>query len=197
MGRRFDTLRFQATGHASSYSTQNAAKVLGIYPGCPSVVVVDERRYESVDCTIKGAFVYRNPDGNFPIPKLFGLDLSDLAPTTWELIPWSFFVDYFTDVGNAIEAASVRLVEMAYVTTTTRSSATHQHVNPRCLPGVPSAEVWCPHKYVTKLKYHRTIRQAGFPDMQLYIPQFKTPAGESTKWLNIAALMHGLLQLKK
>lgn len=40
---------------------------------------------------------------------LLGLDWSDVLPTLWELIPYSYLIDYFTNVGNMIESVSVHL----------------------------------------------------------------------------------------
>lgn len=37
------------------------------------------------------------------IVSLSGFDLRSWAPTAWELLPWSFLVDYFTNVGDIID----------------------------------------------------------------------------------------------
>lgn len=202
-GRRVETLRFNASAVAEKASTKTANLVLGIYPGAAGSVTVDERIHEKVEVTFKGAYVYRRPDGNIALPDLFGVDLSSIAPATWEAIPWSFFVDYFTDVGSAIEAASIRLIEFGWVNVTTRSSTTHSHVNPRTLAYLPSAEFWCPYPHVAKVSVHKVLRQAGFPAMAPYVPQFEVPAlldengNISNKWLNISALLNGILSLKR
>jgi len=45
-----------------------------------------------------------NP-GQFSLDKL-GLNWPNFLPTVWELIPWSFIVDYFANVGNIVQAVS-------------------------------------------------------------------------------------------
>jgi len=35
---------------------------------------------------------------------LFGFTPSEFLPTAWELLPWSFLVDYFTNIGDIIQA---------------------------------------------------------------------------------------------
>jgi len=36
----------------------------------------------------------------------FGLNLRDIVPTIWEEIPWSFLADYFSNIGDVLEAWS-------------------------------------------------------------------------------------------
>jgi len=36
--------------------------------------------------------------------ELFGFTPSEFLPTAWELLPWSFLVDYFTNIGDIISA---------------------------------------------------------------------------------------------
>lgn len=53
---------------------------------------------------------------NSRLMTALGLTLNDIAPTAWELIPWSFFVDYFTNIGDMIEAWSYPKAKIAWVT---------------------------------------------------------------------------------
>lgn len=39
--------------------------------------------------------------------RSIGLDISNWAPTVWELVPYSFLVDYVTNIGDIISAASL------------------------------------------------------------------------------------------
>jgi hypothetical protein len=54
--------------------------------------------------------------------KQVGLDLSNFVPTAWELIPWSFLVDYFTNIGNIISAASLSSASLNWILKTVRTS---------------------------------------------------------------------------
>jgi hypothetical protein len=45
--------------------------------------------------------------GRAPIAQVLQLDLPHALPTVWDLLPYSFLVDYFTNVGDIIRAYSL------------------------------------------------------------------------------------------
>lgn len=47
--------------------------------------------------------------------KVFGLTPSEFLPTAWELLPWSFLVDYFTNIGDIIEAGATDTSSVAWL----------------------------------------------------------------------------------
>lgn len=47
--------------------------------------------------------------------RYFGLTPSDILPTAWELVPWSFLVDYFTNIGEIIEGYSFGVSRLRWV----------------------------------------------------------------------------------
>lgn len=49
---------------------------------------------------------------------LFGFVPNEFIPTAWELLPWSFLVDYFTSVGDVLTAASTNTNRLAWVNET-------------------------------------------------------------------------------
>lgn len=49
---------------------------------------------------------------------LFGFNANEFIPTAWELLPWSFLVDYFTNVGDVLTAASTNTNRLAWVNET-------------------------------------------------------------------------------
>ncbi len=64
-------------------------------------------RLRSWECNVKyrTAISARRPVGPDGIPHVeFGTSVRDFVPTVWELIPYSFFVDYFTNVGQILDA---------------------------------------------------------------------------------------------
>lgn len=50
--------------------------------------------------------------------ELFGFNPKEFIPTAWELLPWSFLVDYFTNVGDILNASITRTSDLSYVNKT-------------------------------------------------------------------------------
>ena len=44
----------------------------------------------------------------------FGFTPSEFIPTAWELLPWSFLIDYFVNIGDVIQANIVSLSDLAW-----------------------------------------------------------------------------------
>jgi len=52
--------------------------------------------------------------------QLNGLTLEQFVPTVWELVPWSFLVDYFSNIGDVIAAGCTSQDEVKFVVRTER-----------------------------------------------------------------------------
>lgn len=48
----------------------------------------------------------------------FGLELREFVPTLWELMPWSFLIDYFTNIGDILEQAFASTSDIRWVNKT-------------------------------------------------------------------------------
>lgn len=55
--------------------------------------------------------------------EMSGFDLAHIVPTAWNLLPWSFFIDYMSNIGDVIAANAVSLENVAWATMTTRRNA--------------------------------------------------------------------------
>jgi hypothetical protein len=122
----------------------------------------------------------------------FGLTTNDFLPAVWEAIPFSFLVDYFTNVGNIVEAWSFPHSSIVYASRTVRwensrdmsrfsyrmanSTAT---IRRELVSFVPSSfKTW-------RKQVHRTPYTGSWvPSLRFEIPGTKN----YKKWLNMGAL---------
>jgi hypothetical protein len=119
----------------------------------------------------------------------WGLTTREFLPTLWEVIPWSFAVDYFTNVSDIINAVSYASVGVRWVSRAQiwERTCTRRYVcrstPPSYLPvynvdfNIPSSVI------VTSRKVVRTAKIGDIPIPSL---QFQLPNWKQT--LNLAAL---------
>jgi hypothetical protein len=124
-----------------------------------------------------------------------GFNPEDFIPTLYEITPWSFLVDYFSNVGDIVEAAATNTSDVAWIVRTERHKieelvTTSQGVSD---PGW----YWAGYKFQSQShghlgKYHsvRTVVNRTLP-ATLGIPtlQFTHPGESAGKMLNMLALL--------
>lgn len=122
-----------------------------------------------------------------------GLSLDHFVPTAWELVPWSFLVDYFTNIGGMLEAASTCLSGLRWSARTDVQS----EVGLSTAINAYSGKILYNGVFVDKMSirfspgYGRTekrlVQRATY--LGSFIPrlEFKIP-GFGKKWINLAAL---------
>lgn len=49
------------------------------------------------------------------VKDVFGFNLQEFVPTVWNLLPWSFVVDYFANVGDILEALTQDVSDVAWI----------------------------------------------------------------------------------
>lgn len=146
-----------------------------------------------VDIKYKGAVGFRNEPPGFP--EQLGLSWSNFLPTVWELIPYSFLVDYFTNVGKVIDGISTGTVSLAWGCKNQwrRNTAeigglavSQTFLMQQTLPGDKVSSYASGNgKLSSRSQYHRSPISGvsvGFGDLRFKLP------GSGTRWLNIAAL---------
>lgn len=127
--------------------------------------------------------------------NLFGVNWRDIVPTAWELIPYSFLVDYFTNIGDILDAWSVRRSDIAWAgrsikRQTIRSVCEPPVIDPNYTPSVVAGFVKWTERYES-VSFYRAVRQnivrsniiPDFPSISLEIPGF------NSKWINMSALL--------
>lgn len=194
-GRTFDTVRCFGSAVGSSSApdirvTFAPCGGFGSHYGCQQTMSV------KYDCGVKyyGAWKNQNPSQLMPLPKVFGVSALDILPTAWEVIPWSFLVDYFINVGEVLDAWQMRFVTFSWLVETNMEEKTQVTRPPPAVfssGGASPRIITCTSKPLV-LKYRTVNRLAGSPNFETNF-QVKIP-GMGTKWLNIAALGNSLVR---
>lgn len=73
---------------------------------------------EEVKVRYKGALKPRVEAAEWDKWAIFGFTPSELIPTAWELLPWSFLIDYFTNVGDILSSSVTSTADVAFVNKT-------------------------------------------------------------------------------
>jgi len=105
--RLFDTERYQPFTGFGSASNQNPAETFTTF--LQRFASYLYWRYDSIGTStrlvkIRGKVRAEAKTGARAQLELFGLTPSEFLPTAWELLPWSFLIDYFTNIGDIISA---------------------------------------------------------------------------------------------
>lgn len=149
-----------------------------------------DRRFSSeVKCRIRGA-VKIETVGHGRNMQAFGLMPRTWIPTIYELVPWSFFVDYFTDLGNVIGAICFPQADIAWGSTSVSKSYINMiHCYGARLPAsfLATFEVVDSTDYpqITTYTRKQVTRTRGAP--KLPTPTVRLPKSLRV-WANIAAL---------
>lgn len=124
----------------------------------------------------------------------FGVRARDFLPAVWEAIPYSFLIDYFSNIGEIIEAVSFPKSDLAWMARTYRNHSTRSTERVAITddsPALPFArhnelKDWKPPRVKWDLTYHNRNGYTGslVPGIRFEIPGSKN----WKKWCNIAAL---------
>lgn len=120
----------------------------------------------------------------------FGLVASQFVPTIWELMPWSFLFDYFTNIGDILDAGATATNDVLWVNKTVRRECVRT-----CTVRVDNKDMqtWYPApSYVwggTPGKGEVRITTVERSGDGLSMPRFEVSVPTSpNQWINMAAL---------
>lgn len=117
-----------------------------------------------------------------------GFDLAHVVPTIWETLPWSFLIDYFTNIGDVIGTNQVALTNVAWSQLTTRRnhkqvisvSGSKGYVNPAYYKFLGGSDYLCSSSIV---EVKRTAAGIPFGELRFELP------GKQGQYNNMAALL--------
>jgi len=97
--------------HPSAYWPGFAAQ----YDGGCSFLTASSWVLNQVKVRYKGAVITQVNAPSWQNDDLFGFEPQNFIPAAWELLPWSFLADYFTNIGDILDASIVNTQRLAWV----------------------------------------------------------------------------------
>lgn len=115
--------KIKAVGKAATLSYENTTELA---PVANFFHLWKEKEIQEAICVIRGEV--RTQAATTPLEKaaVFGLSPSEFIPTVWELLPWSFLVDYFTNIGDILENSMTSTAGVAWLIRTTVLKRTYE-----------------------------------------------------------------------
>ncbi len=132
--------------------------------------------------------------GAYTAAQTLGLDIRSFVPSVWNLIPYSFLIDYFTNVGEFLEGICFNTADVAWVNRGQRLDTTRFitdfELQPHNLnPGIWEVDSFNLSGPSVKISKQRTTREAIGTDALVPVFRFKMPFRPLWKAANIAALV--------
>lgn len=112
-----------ASGERQTFAGGGLTSITG-----QDLLMKTESSYVRYSYRIKGAIrLNLDADGNIPVFQALQLQtLNDFAVTAWDLLPYSFVVDYFTNVGDIINSITFPTSDLTFCCGTERIEKIHK-----------------------------------------------------------------------
>jgi len=118
------------------------------------------------------------------VARLSGFGIEEFIPTVWELIPYSFVADYFTNIGTILNSAIPLFYDWVWWSCATTRKATQDII---ITPGEKSPWSWGWSEMINPGHSEKVIYSRSKPVLSLPTPQLELP-GSNWSWANLAAL---------
>lgn len=147
----------------------------------------ERRRTVSVSYRIQGA-VNLQTGGRDAVLSDLGLRFDRFVPTLWEIVPYSFLVDYFSNIGDIVSSWAFGTKHVRWAYGSSRVATRFEYYVNEYRPA-PDRDVTFVRTEPCKLIGTHVIVDRS-PSIDSLVPSFRLeiPGASSLKWLNLAAL---------
>lgn len=162
-----------------------------------TVMEWEVQTFQTASVLFYGAVTIAVDEPGLGVTQEFGFRARDFVPALWEIIPYSFLVDYFSNLGDVVEVLSFPKSDIQWVARTIRNSSIRDGTRTRLRSSSP---VW-PASGSTRIldftpstyRWERTfIDRHAYSDSLTPRLILEIPGSRSfKKYLNIAALAGG------
>lgn len=125
------------------------------------------------------------PPSPMLIAEDFGVGFTDILPSVWEGVPWSWLIDYFVNVNEMLESVSLAYADFQWINRTVRNRAVYQWSSVRPISSSPTISVVASggQGYYQSAVVNRTPTTVPYPSWRFRIP------GLPRQFANVAALV--------
>ena len=114
-----------------------------------------------------------------------GFDPSNFVPTVWELVPWSFLIDYFTNIGEVLNAWTFPEGRFRWINKTARDVIKRNNISYLVVRGA-DLRFYSPGSFESEWRFIERFPVTSPPTARFAL---KTHWPTSIKWLDIAGLI--------
>lgn len=144
---------------------------------------------EKAVCKFSGAVVSQAVGPTFGNADLWGFSPQNWLPTAWELLPWSFLADYFTNIGDMIESSCF---DTSYLCYTSMSQIRKKAWTQAIVPDYADAKttfgfLWFDGTTARTSYMRRTVVRGPYPAFVIPSLRLELP-GHPAQWANMTAL---------
>lgn len=191
---------FRVTGKGSSESTTS----LGTYANTTNNYLAYNVNIEDVCRTESRYIVGFKPDAFDAVQslnRLYGFTPERFIPTMWELMPWSWLIDYFANIGTILEAACSTSFKKTFVCYNSR--VTVQRTAAGTIDVARARSLLGSNKFIsysgspgTTVSWKKTVSRRQLNTIPM--PQFELKLPDYWKqWLNISAVSAQRAKIQK